>query len=362
MENLVRMQQSLQNGLSFWGLNLLPEEEIQKLRARLDKTKGFLEEQQTYTSPGRLKNFRYDVEQVTSNRDGLNSLADIQSLQDLLVNLGPTASFLSTAHAVLPADQEWADKMKQVRDEIYNQLVDPNKRSATTFRQQAQHKLADLKKTYVQTYLAMHTLARLGAIEDKRKADLLRDDRLEALKKLSTIELMPRQHLSDFQNHLAELKSCFALSEHELDASAVCPHCEYMPHAEAPRATNIMLDDFNDELEQLMTDWTQTLLTNLEDPTTKDNLDLLKPESKKLLNSFAKKRALPDELSPDFINALSDVLSGLQKVPVTSDDLRSALLAGGSPATPAEMKKRFEEYLDTITRGKEPGKVRIVLD
>lgn len=27
-----------------------------------------------------------------------------------------------------------------------------------------------------------------------------------------------------------------------------------------------------------------------------------------------------------------------------------------------EMKKRFEEYLDELTKGKEPGKVRIVLE
>ena len=122
------------------------------------------------------------------------------------------------------------------------------------------------------------------------------------------------------------------------------------------------LDDFSDELDRLIADWTHTLLTNLEDPTTKDNLDLLKPESKKLLNSFAKKQALPDDLSPDFIHALIEVLSGLQKIPVTTDGLRSALLAGGSPATPAEMKRRFEGYMDKLTKGSDPGKVRIVLE
>jgi hypothetical protein len=42
--------------------------------------------------------------------------------------------------------------------------------------------------------------------------------------------------------------------------------------------------------------------------------------------------------------------------------LRTALLSGGSPTAPAEMKKRFEEYLDELTKGKEPGKVRIVLE
>jgi Lhr-like helicase len=34
----------------------------------------------------------------------------------------------------------------------------------------------------------------------------------------------------------------------------------------------------------------------------------------------------------------------------------------GAGKTTAEMKKRFEEYLDELTKGKEPGKVRIVLE
>lgn len=33
-----------------------------------------------------------------------------------------------------------------------------------------------------------------------------------------------------------------------------------------------------------------------------------------------------------------------------------------SIVTPAEMKKRFEDYLDQLVKGKEPGKVLIVLE
>jgi hypothetical protein len=363
VEKLVLLQQNLQSGLLFWGRNLLPEEEAQKLRTRLDKTKTFLESLQAYSSPGKLKNFRYDAQEVTSHRDGLNSLAEIESLQELVADLGSTASFLSTAEAVLPAEHEWVGKMKKARDEVLAQLADPDKRGAATFRQQTQRKLADLKKSYVQTYLGMHAKARLGVNEDKRKTGLMGDERLKVLQKLSTIELMPRQHLTDFQNRLAGLKSCFALTEQELDATPVCPHCNFKPGAEPPAApAGTVLDGLDEELDKLVENWTQTLLTNLEDPTTKGNLDLLKPEPKKLVNGFIKKRALPDELNQDFIHALGEVLSGLQKVPVKIADLRAALLSGGSPATPAEMKKRFEEYLDELTKGKEPGKVRIVLE
>lgn len=50
------------------------------------------------------------------------------------------------------------------------------------------------------------------------------------------------------------------------------------------------------------------------------------------------------------------------KVAVRPEDLRAALLKADSPPTPAEMKKRFEEYLNELTKGNEPSKVRIVLE
>ena len=363
VERLVLIQQSLQSGLAFWGRKLLAAEEAQKRRTRLDETKSFLESLQAYTSPGKLKNFRYNAQEVTSHRDGFNSLAEIESLQELVADLGSTASFLSAAEQVLPAEHEWTGKVRAARDEVLTQFSDSDKRDAATFRQQTQRKLVDLKKAYVQTYLGLHTKSRLGVNEDKRKTRLMSDERLKVLQKLSTIELMPRQHLTDFQNRLTGLKSCFALTEQEVDASPVCPHCSYKPGAEPPTPpAGTVLDGLDDELDNLVANWTQTLLTNLKDPTTKGNLDLLRPEPKKLVNGFMKKRALPDELDQDFIHALSEVLSGLQKVPVKTAELRAALLSGGSPATPTEMKKRFGDYLDELTRGKEPGKVRIVLE
>ena len=47
---------------------------------------------------------------------------------------------------------------------------------------------------------------------------------------------------------------------------------------------------------------------------------------------------------------------------VRSEDLRAALLCGGSPVTPVETRKRFDEYLDENTRDEQTGKVRIVLE
>jgi hypothetical protein len=51
-----------------------------------------------------------------------------------------------------------------------------------------------------------------------------------------------------------------------------------------------MLEGLDGELDKLVENWTQTLLANLEDPTTKGNLSLLKPEPRKLVDGFIKKR------------------------------------------------------------------------
>ena len=120
-----------------------------------------------------------------------------------------------------------------------------------------------------------------------------------------------------------------------------------------------MLDN---DLDTLVADWTQTLLTNLEDPTTQGNLELLKSEPRKMVDTFLQARALPGGLTQEFILAMQEVLSGLIKVPVQIGNLRAALLVGGSPVTPTEMKRRFEDYLHELTKGKESSKVRIVLE
>jgi hypothetical protein len=68
--------------------------------------------------------------------------------------------------------------------------------------------------------------------DDQRKAVLLRDERLEHLQKLATIELMPASRLTDFLNRLGDLQSYFALTEQELQAAPICPHCGFKPATE----------------------------------------------------------------------------------------------------------------------------------
>ncbi len=363
VKRIVMTQQTLQESLSFWGLDLLAGTDLDRQANGLDEAKTFFESLQAYSSPGKLKNFRYSAQEVIAYEKAIKALDDLAALREFVMGHGPTASWLSTAEAVLPAEHDWVDRMKATRQDILDVLKPATLSELTTQSHDTGTKLRKLKKDYIVAYIGLHTKARLGMNDDKRKAALLNDPRLQTLLKLAGIDLMPRQQLTDFQNRLAGQKSCIALTEQDLDSTPICPHCGLRPSIETVAGTGSqMIDQMDTELDAMIAGWTSTILGNLEDPITQANMDLLKIDDREPLEAFIKSRELPVPLNSNFVHALKEVLSGLVKVTVKAQDLQNALQVANGPATPGEMKKRFEEYIDQLTKGKDPAKVRIVIE
>ncbi len=363
VKRIVMTQQTLREGLSFWGLDLLAGTDLASQTSGLDEAKGFFESLQAYSSPGKLKNFRYSAPEVLAHEKAVKALDELDALREFIMDHSPTASWLSTAEAVLPAEHDWVDRMKTTRQDVLDALKQADLTELASQSQSIGAKLQKLKKDYTVAYIGLHTKARLGVNDDKRKAGLLNDQRLQTLLKLAGIDLMPRQQLTDYQNRLAGLKSCFALTEQNLDASPICPHCGFRPSVETGTAAGSqMIDQMDAQLDAMVTAWTSTILSNLEDPITQANMDLLKIDDREPLEAFIKSKELPVPLDSNFVHALKEVLSGLVKVTVKAQELQQALQVTDGPATPAEMKKRFEEYIDQLTKGKDPAKVRIVME
>ncbi|OQB91232.1 MAG: hypothetical protein BWX83_00627 [Candidatus Cloacimonetes bacterium ADurb.Bin117] len=392
VKRIVMTQQTLREGLSFWGLNLVSlksnvqspksgDLEPETLDFGLENAKAFFESLQAYSSPGKLKNFRYSAPEVLAHEKAVKALDELDALREFIMDHSPTASWLATAEASASRGSEfrvtgsesksqgldlWVDQVKAIRgdvlDSINSELKTQNPQLAR-FSSEVGEKLKKLKRDYINQYISLHTRARLGVNDDKRKAGLLNDQRLQTLLKLAGIDLMPRQQLTDYQNRLAGLKSCFALTEQNLDASPICPHCGFRPSVESgTAASSQMIDQMDAQLDAMVTAWTSTILSNLEDPITQANMDLLKIDDREPLEAFIKSKELPVPLDSNFVHALKEVLSGLVKVTVKAQELQQALQVTDGPATPAEMKKRFEEYIDQLTKGKDPAKVRIVVE
>jgi hypothetical protein len=349
------------NRLSFWGQPLLRDEEIRDWRSKLDELKAFSESLSPYNTVGKLKNLRIGSDDIAAQTKNLEILNSVEGLNGLIGELGNTASYLGQAEMVLPSDHAWVKQAQDTRKQVLEALS-----TSRTSQNGSDHRqtLSKLKKDYVTAYVSLHSKARLGVSEDKTKTSLRKDSRLVAMRALANISLMPTSQLTTFEEKLDKLKSCASLIDSELAASPVCPHCNFRPANEQGDmlpAANV-LKQLDDELDQLLDGWVQTLLDNLEDPIIQSNFELLKEGSRKIVTGFVDTKSLPDPVTPEFINAVQEALSGLDKVVVSGGDIRQALLQGGSPATPEDLRKRFEAFLTDRCKGKDTTKLRFVVE
>jgi hypothetical protein len=351
--------------LIFWGRSILSEQEQKDWKDRLGSLKGFLESLQPFNTAGKLKNFSHDSAAVLGQKPALDLSREIDELGGLLQQTNPLTAYLGKAEALLDASHPWQDTVRTVRADLMAKIASPKQRTEADFKRLLTHMLGDLKVKYQEAYLAAHERSRLGANDDKRKVSLAKDARLAQLQKIAGVDMMPTQQLRDFENKLFSLKPCFQLGRPDLESDPLCPHCGFRP-AEEPAssaAAKNILTDLDETLDGIVRGWTETLRTNLEDPTVSVNIDLVSDAAgKRELKTFLKSKKLPDPVSPAFVRALQEVLSGLQKVTLTSGELQNALSDGGLPCTVGDLHERFDRYVANLTKGKDASKVRIVIE
>jgi hypothetical protein len=186
---------------------------------------------------------------------------------------------------------------------------------------------------------------------------------LERLKKLAGVSLLPHSSLSDLQSRLAKVHTCFTLVKDDLDASPICPHCNFCPQEEKLETSGVAaLQQIDQELDGLLENWTKTLLENLDDPTAKQSINLLPGEQKTAVSGVLQTKRLPEKISDDLVQGMQTALSGLIAITVRPAELLDTLSDSGAPCTVDQLRTRFEEFVDTITRGRERDKVRLVID
>ena len=365
VEKLVLAQHKLQNGLSFWGTPILSDQEREDWSAKLSRSKKFLESLQAFNTVGKLNNFPHDAPAIADQRPGLAIVAEAENLAGFIDRVNPLTGYLATAEAVLPREHPWLQRVEQTKPDLLSKVTDPDRRTSAGIRRDLIRTLEGLKASYQTAYLDLHRKAHLGAKDDEKKAALTTDYRLQQLQKLDTLEIMPHKQLESFQNELFGLNTCFALSPADLDSNPICPHNQYRPVERPPRqrSASRILADLDGRLDDLIEDWTGTLLDNFEDPTVSDNIELLSdPVGKRGLTAFIQSRKLPEQISPACVQALREALTGLERVTVTDTGLRKALIKGGMPCTVDELNRRFNAYVEGMAKGKDPSRIRVVVE
>jgi hypothetical protein len=148
VKRIVMTQQTLREGLSFWGLNLVTgslllvtgstdaNQQPVTSNQQLENAKAFFESLQAYSSPGKLKNFRYSAPEVLAHEKAVKALDELDALREFIMDHSPTAAWLATAEASASRGEglgargetkpqgldAWAEQVKTTRNEILEQL------------------------------------------------------------------------------------------------------------------------------------------------------------------------------------------------------------------------------------------------
>ena len=138
VERLVYADQVIHDRLTFWKKNFTEEEKL-CFRSQLQNAKSFLESLQIYSTPGKLKNFRYDVKDIQPYYEIIRILKEIEALRDFISEMSNLSSYITEAERLLPSDHNWANSVKKVREETLQKIVDPSQRQIGAFRQQTQN-------------------------------------------------------------------------------------------------------------------------------------------------------------------------------------------------------------------------------
>ena len=121
-----------------------------------------------------------------------------------------------------------------------------------------------------------------------------------------------------------------------------------------------MLDNLEIRIDDLLAEWTKTLLDTISDPIVASQKKFLSAEQQKSIDEFIASGALPKRVDDFFVKAINALLKGFEPVVIDSDDMM-AKLEQLPPMDEASFKAKVNELISAYTKGKDAGKLRIVV-
>ncbi len=358
VKSLVQDQQLVKQRLMLWGNHVLSENEATLLAERLGKTKTFLESLQRFNTPGKLKNFKDSADSILEHAEILKEWKSFKQLTEVVDSFAEYAQYLKEAQLTLDENDPWQVDVQNAANELRTGIEDKNVRLEASFKQTTLAKLQELKKAYIHRYVSLYQSARLTMEQDKEKATLMRDERLQTLEALSGISLLPAEQVKQWRADWASLQVAESIDSKTLELT---PNpVNFSPRRESGLApASDRLTQLDDQLTMMLSQWTQSLKSSLADPLLQ--LDLLSEVQRSEINTFTASGDLPHPVSKEFIAGVNEALSGLEEVKISTSDL-VASLGKGTPQTLDDVKARFEELLAKHCKGKDNSKVRIIID
>lgn len=356
----VLADRKLSNGFELWGEPLANEQQIQLMRSACSAVRDeFSNYSAKYNTPAKLNNFNLSSDDVDELGKKIALLKVIPEYISFKNECNATVLYVSSIEfidlgAELKSEIENAKaSFREIRDSIMDGA------NGETAAQKVNNMLSEIKEKYIGIYFEEHKKKRLDIDDAKRRGKLQESLTLTNLRKLRTIEILSSAKLSTIEQDLSELKVCYELTPTELKTNHVCPHCRYNL---GDKGKNIFgqLDNLENRIDDLVTEWTSTLLNTISDPIVLSQKEYLSSQQIKVIDEFIKTKALPQYVDDFFVKSINALLKGFEPVIIQTEDLIQKLDELG-PCDVGTFKAKIADIVSGYIKGKDTSKLRIVV-
>lgn len=358
IKRVIETQQFLIGDLTLWDKPAIEQDKKQYYKETLKELKDFLDTIKQYNTPAKLKNFRFSEEDVERYLTHFTVMKEILMIKDFKFQVDPNVSYLTRTCMILK-NEKWNEKVQGVRSEALDKVQKPQELTDAYIKEYVS-KLQALKGAYVIAYIELHKKHRLDLNGDEQKQKLLMSNLKHNLEMLTGIkDLIYSRPYEELLARLTALDTCFSLIKDDILISPLCPHCGYTPDENEQPVFGV-IEAIEASMEELLLQWEKIILDLLEDDQIKENITLLDKRHRQALEPLLKNHRLPDKIDSLLITTINDLMKGLDKVEITSEDLVKAIFKGG-PVTVADMKQLMSDYVDELVKGMDINRVRIIL-
>ena len=350
----------LTDGFELWGEPLVNAMEEDRMRKACESIRDeFNNYGAKYNTPAKLNNFKLSMEAVDALADQITLVEIILRYSDFKSECTSIVGYISNIEYIDlgVAFKSEIDQAKVAFRESRDSILDGT--TADAAAQRVEDTLSKLKDKYIGVYFEEHKKKRLDITDAKRRGRIQESATLASLKKLRGIEIVSSAKLSAIEQDISGLKVCYELTPGELKSTHICPHCHYQI---GDRTKNVygQLDNIENRIDDLLAEWTKTLLDTISDPIVASQKEYLTVDQKKVIDDFANSGELPKTVDNFFVNAITALLQGFEPVVIDTEELIQKL----EELPPLDEKAFVEKILgilSTYTNGKDSNKLRVVV-
>lgn len=353
VERVVRTKALVSQGLRCRNVTLLPDDKAQQMKTELDVLSTLLDSIQSYNTYGKLKAFKYTEDELKKAFIAWPYCDATDKLKERADKFEKLVGYLYTAQSYV------VESEKPLYDDI-NQAIN-NLGAAISSEKDADIKkyealLNSLVDRYATYYLSQYTKCRLSSSDALVKERMMSSETKRICDIIKDSEFITATEYQNWINSVTSLR--------EADASLTKARVKEEPyHDFNPREyygkPNFKVQQLEEQLQGILERWINAMRSVFKDPSVQDNLELLKPADRTLVEDF---RSGKTELNADNAAKLRDLISqlaqGIDKVEIHLEDFRKQL---NKPLTPQEAIDTLTEYINNLCVGKERGKVRIII-